>query len=415
MKRTLLLRNMLLAMLALVPAADRAQAKEDIEIPAESIPLEESSSVPTIPVSLFDRSASPWWGSADYLMWFFKAAPVSTPLVTSIPPGMLGAPMLGQLGERVVLGGSDMGLGLHSGGRFTLGRWLDDDQLLGFEGGFLFLANHSVSRSVGTDGQPGSPVLTIPYFDPTFSSEVSTPLSIPGVFAGSATLTSTSRLLGWELNGVANLATTNRFNLALLGGFRYLNLTEDLSFDTSSPFISAPFDVFRTTDEFHTRNDFYGGQFGLRGQLIRGIWSLGGATKLAMGNMHQTVGVNGALFTNDFNGFGAVQGFPGGYFAQPSNIGQQTVNRFAVIPEVNLNFGVQLTRHMRARFGYSFLYVSSVARPGQQIDHVINPTQSPALTGNPGAALVGAARPGLPVASTDFWAQGLNFGLDFTY
>ena len=106
---------------------------------------------------------------------------------------------------------------------------------------------------------------------------------------------------------------------------------------------------------------------------------------------------------------------PGAYFSQPTNIGSQSSNQFAVIPEVNVNFGIKLSPWASVIVGYSFLYVSSVARPGDQIDRVINPTQAPAIGGIPGAALVGPARPTLIVHDTDLWLQGLNLALELRF
>ena len=74
-----------------------------------------------------------------------------------------------------------------------------------------------------------------------------------------------------------------------------------------------------------------------------------------------------------------------------------------------MTVGHQLTRHLRATVGYTFLYWSDVVRPGSQASRVLNPTQLPPN------ALQGPALPVLHFEGTDFWAMGLNFGLDFEY
>ena len=75
--------------------------------------------------------------------------------------------------------------------------------------------------------------------------------------------------------------------------------------------------------------------------------------------------------------------------------------------------GISLRRNLNCRlaatFGYSFLYWSRVERAGDQIDTTVNPTQIP-----PGA-LAGEARPAFPFNTTDFWAQGVRFGLEYNY
>lgn len=96
-----------------------------------------------------------------------------------------------------------------------------------------------------------------------------------------------------------------------------------------------------------------------------------------------------------------------------SNIGSHEQDQFAFVPELGVNIGLQLTRRFKARVGYSFLWVSSVARAGEQIDPVVNVTQFPILSAN--GPLVGPARPSVKFADTDFWAHGLNFGFEVTY
>ena len=113
--------------------------------------------------------------------------------------------------------------------------------------------------------------------------------------------------------------------------------------------------------------------------------------KVALGDMQQQTRINGVLASNDFNGLGPVQTFPGGYFALPTNSGTYTRDRFAVVPEANLSVGYQVNRVISVFAGYSFLYLSNVARPGEQIDRVINPSQGTAFTGTVPAPLVGPA------------------------
>ncbi len=68
-----------------------------------------------------------------------------------------------------------------------------------------------------------------------------------------------------------------------------------------------------------------------------------------------------------------------------------------------------MTSRLRLTVGYTFLYWSQVARAGDQISTVINPSQFP-----PGQ-LSGAPAPQFKLALSDFWAQGVNFGVDFRF
>ena len=103
--------------------------------------------------------------------------------------------------------------------------------------------------------------------------------------------------------------------------------------------------------------------------------------------------------------------FVGGYLAQPTNIGSHTRSVFAVMPEVGLTLGYQITRRISVFAGYTFLYVSNVLRAPGQVNRTINPSGVPAITGDPPGPRPGPAQPSFKFQSSDFWAQGLNVGL----
>ena len=199
----------------------------------------------------------------------------------------------------------------------------------------------------------------------------------------------TNDLQGWEWNALARIGDRENLRFHLISGFRYLNLVERLTLDTASQSITPPADVFRTQDAFDCRNYFYGGQIGGQAEVRWNRVVIRTQAKVALGAMNEVVVTSGRLVTNDFNGFGTTQSFPAGYLAGPTNNGKQSATHFAVIPEVNLNFGYQVTRRVALLVGWSFLYASNVARPGDQIDHTINPSQFPAITGVPSTTLVG--------------------------
>jgi hypothetical protein len=68
------------------------------------------------------------------------------------------------------------------------------------------------------------------------------------------------------------------------------------------------------------------------------------------------------------------------------------------VPEGSLELGFQITPHVSATFGYTFLYWNKVARPGDQVSNVINsPVTSPRIT------------------DATFWAQAISGGLAFRY
>ena len=133
--------------------------------------------------------------------------------------------------------------------------------------------------------------------------------------------------------------------------------------------------------------------------------------KVALGATHEVVDIHGATAITSPGGPTVVT--PAGFLASGSNSGHFTRDRFAVVPELGINVGCQITPHMRAFVGYSFLYWSSVVRPGDQVDVNLSGTQIPTDTRfNP---VAGPARPAVLLRDTDFWAQGINCGLEFRY
>ena len=348
-----------------------------------------------------------FYGSAEYLMWWTKDSPNSVPLVSN---GLLGTP-----GTRVFMGGDDLDLGRRNGVRATVGYWLSDDRAWGVEATGFYLPTVSERQTVFSSGNPGSGGLVVPFFDVTRNAEAFSFLSSAGEFSGTAKQRLDSRLWGAEGNVVMALANPGPWRLDLLGGIRYLNLSEGFSFHTSTPDLPpGPTTVFQTKDVFDTDNDFYGAQVGVRGRYLWGRFTADATVKVALGAMRQHVDIAGAVTTNFFSP-SVVRSFAGGLFAQPTNIGSFRRDVIAVVPEAGLNIGFRLTDWASLVLGYTFLYASNVARPGDQIDRGINPTQSQAISLNNPANLVGPARPSFKFQGSDFWAHGLNAGISLSF
>jgi hypothetical protein len=394
-----------------------------------------------------DAHLSPWagsgggddgkacaWGSVDYLLWWIKDDPLPPFLVltgdpTTNNPGALNA------GGRVVPGTSSVDFGALSGVRVSAGGWLDSDGTLGLEGsGFLLPQQGKTFRAASNAN--GNPVLGLRYIDTP--GNATTPLaedvfqaSVPpgnpfgvGPFAGSVALISNTRLWGTELNAVAGLANSGGFRVQALVGFRYFDLSENLTLQIQAnaidggaiTFLGNSFPApagFVTTDFFSTRNQFYGGQVGFRDEYGLGNFVVGVTGKLALGSNHEVIQVLG---TSTLNMPGAAPTtVPVGQFAGPSNIGRRTHDEFAVMPEVEVKVGYQVTNWLRASIGYDFLYLSRVVRPGSQADLLVNDSRNPVngVFGMPPLDTTAFPRPFFN--RTDFWAQGLTFSLEFRF
>jgi len=68
--------------------------------------------------------------------------------------------------------------------------------------------------------------------------------------------------------------------------------------------------------------------------------------------------------------------------------------------------------------GYDFLYISDVARPGNQIDGGVNLFRTSLVQqANPPIAAPAndPSRPAFSAAQSNFWAQGLNLGAEVRF
>jgi len=133
--------------------------------------------------------------------------------------------------------------------------------------------------------------------------------------------------------------------------------------------------------------------------------------KLALGGTHEVTRVFGT--SSLLARLVLVQTLPGGILALPSNGGRRSDGEFTAVPEVEIKLGYQLGPYLSCTIGYNFLSWSRVVRPGQRIDRALSPAQIPTFAEfDPTQPPV---RP-LPLfTSTDFWVQGLSFGLEFQF
>jgi hypothetical protein len=343
-----------------------------------------------------------WWTNNDH----------TPPLVTTSRPRDQG--ILGAESTEVLFGGA-LERDPYSGGRFTAGYWFGDctSKAIEFSGFFLSQRSSNFDASSAM-----TPVLARPFFNLNQNKPFSEIVASPGISTGNIHITSPGSVWGVESNFRCNICCGCNYYVDLLAGYRYLNLDESLTIMEDvqgGPKAPAPFTNARATgfDSFTTHNQFNGGQVGLETRWTRGRWSLDFTGKVALGDTHQVIDIDGAsrLASPD----GTVTQGTGTLLALPSNIGHFTQDRFSVVPEATLTLGYQVTDHLRTYVGYNVLYWSSVVRPGDQIDPVLDITQLPFVSLPPGIKPTGQNRPMVPFHTTDFWAQGLVLGLEFTY
>lgn len=351
-----------------------------------------------------------YWFNGEYLMWWIKDSPLPFPVVTtSINPGTDTAGALGESSTSVLHGGKDIDLGMFSGIRLAGGAWLDRNGFWGVEGVLFFLECNDAKFVAASNGD-GRPPLYLPAFNTQLQSERALIVADPVAgLAGNVSVISTSELWGAELSAVVNILNNNcNMWIDLLGGFRYLDLDESLELSATTTNLGVGFiDALR--DRFGTSNQFYGGQLGMRVSYGAGPWYVNLTQKLGFGTTHEATTISGGVIES---GIGATTPgtFPGGFYTQPSNIGQHENNHFSVVPELQVKVGYQFTPGLTAYVAYNFLYWSNVFRPGDQIDRNLNLTQSPVFGATDGV-LVGAPNPRPLAIRSDFWTQGISLGL----
>jgi hypothetical protein len=350
------------------------------------------------------------WLGVEGLAWWTKGQPLSVPVLTTGPAsqgtlaGNLGVP-----GTTAIR--SPLDYDVSGGVRISGGAWLDLFDLgnvFGFDASVFWLDRQSAGFGVVDPSGAGNLVINEPLAGANFSTQI----SAPGQATGAAFVSTTSEFGGFDVNFLWNLHRDECWSFTLLGGFRYLWLDETLVVGSNSTFLTTM--TFTDTsgntlvtaptgsgasvlDFFGTRNQFYGGQVGGRFEGRWGRWYLGAVGKVAIGATHETITAWGNTLVTPVNA--APVPLSGGNFVGPTNAGRYWSDHFAVAPEFQINLGYQLTPHIRALVGYNFLFLSSVARPGNQVDNVYD----------------GVTRPAVPMASSTFWAQGLTFSLQFNY
>jgi hypothetical protein len=340
------------------------------------------------------------------LIAWFKGSPTPVPIITD---NYATAP-----GVKVLLGGGSVDTNPNAG--FRIGAAYRIDSRLGIELAGFWVPTRTTSSSVSSTGEPGSTDLLLPFFDVTTGQENVTEISFWPEYRGSAQAKLSNDLGGGELNMTWTMPARDAWRVDLLGGVRFLRLRESYTITTSSPFNPPnPADIWNTTDAFDARNRFYGVQVGGRAAYDKGPWVGSVMGKVALGSMQQRVTVNGYVETNDYTNYGPTQTFAGGYFALPTNSGDHSRNAFAVVPEIALNLGYRLTPQATVYVGYSFLYASSVVRPGEQINRNVNPAQTVSYGNDPPVTPVGAAQPTFNFHSTDFWAQSISIGFAYRF
>jgi Putative beta barrel porin-7 (BBP7) len=444
------------AVLAAEPPSPNATVRPGLRTTTQDVSAAQhgSTAPPYLNESAIDPAVEPLYcsartirlyGGADYLMWWVKGAPLSVPLVSTGPiatthHGLLGPPaengadstVLYGAGHSPAQGGKDIqDFPLFSGGRLTLGLWLDSEQRYAIEGGGFFLARRGAGYQAHGDSN-GNPVLGVPVYNSIpydigpmtiFRGEDSLPFSLPddpsrargaeGVITGGIKISNNLRLWGAEAAGVINFQHSPTWQFSGLVGFRYLDLSETFNLTSDIQGVSGLYanQSGVVSDTFQTRNQFYGGMIGLRMGFNLPRLSADLTVRAALGSTREVQNVWGGFTSINFPNPGFNSG-PEGIFAQPANEGRRSANKFSVVPDAQLKLTYAITSWMQASAGYDFLYFTNVIRPGDQINRELPKGQTFNQANPFGSSTTSPAK---LFQTTDFFAHGWSFGLQFNY
>jgi hypothetical protein len=101
----------------------------------------------------------------------------------------------------------------------------------------------------------------------------------------------------------------------------------------------------------------------------------------------------------------------GGLLALGTNSGRFDDDDFTAVLQIGTNLAYHLTDRLLVRVGYTLFFWPDVFRAGEQIDTLINPNLLPP----PLEPLAGPGRPTARLRDGDFWAQGLNLGVEYRF
>lgn len=352
-----------------------------------------------------------FYAEVELLLRWFKPVCASVSIVTIGNPQASIPGALGQPGTQVLIGGSPphkFEFPMTPGVQFTVGLDRGDGAIgLAVSG---FVMEQAANSQQFTANPNGFPNTYLPYQAPDNSFQA-LPFTIPGVVTGGSVAVGSTKIWGIE-SDLAVPFTLDRGAYALYGTFlvggRYLDLTDRVRITNALRLVADPSAVAVGADQFSTHNRFAGPQVGTTLGLGRGNWSVELTTKFAAGLTHQLRNIEGSPLLSA----SVVSPLlvPGPLLALPSNIGRETARRVTLVPEIGVKSQLALTSWCSVTLGYSLLYWNKVLCPGDQMSPLVNITQLPFR-----GPVRGTLDPKPLFVHTDYFAQGMNFGIEFRY
>jgi hypothetical protein len=362
---------------------------------------------------------------AQYMVWFFANPHDNVPLATTDFFGRSDTFVLGNIGD------AEQDRRTASGGRFSLGYWQIEGNPyipggirdLGAEATFFFIAQRSVDLTNDT-----STTIIRPFLDVNDNRESGFIVAAPGVASGNIVAHAQAEVWGAEANVWKNVyydcpGTTH--STSLMVGFRYLDYDARLNIDSVSlynpdpniapAFLSLAGSTVHVSDSFTAHNHFYGGQIGAMGRCWLGDSkaSIEVAFKLGLGATTEDLNIAGSQVRTLPSGTQITS--TGGLLALPSNIGNQSLTKFAQVPEADFKLSCPLGCHVTLSTGFSALYWSRILRPTQQIDRDLDISQIPNFPPGVLAVPTSLGVPAAPLHQSDLVLLGISFGVEVNW
>ncbi len=414
------LRMLLAAALALSGAGViRAQTPPPSGLyPSTTAPINGALVDPAgVPLVVIGDNASPsvpkMWFDLGWFLGWTNSTPMPHPLLTTSDPadaGILGAPT-----TVLLLGQTRFTYGTFNGIRFSSQGWWNADRTIGSEGTTVWSEQRSINSFFTSNG---SVPLFRPIFDPTIPGETSVTVASPGLLAGDFLLEMRTRFANGDSNLMFNAYRDDTRSVNILVGYRTIYLREELKIiqdefvlaDGAGFFQGAPLlagDSLRIQDRIETVNHLYIGQIGLQWERNSGPVDIILTAKYGIGWSHQRIFFDGRT-TLEPTG----PTVPGGVLVQTSQPYRNQEEHFVVVPNLGARVSVRLARRLRASVSYDLTYASSVARPGNYIDRVVELSQAPS---QPQFTGVQGTRPAFRPQDGSFFMHGFTFGLTWAY
>jgi hypothetical protein len=352
-----------------------------------------------------------FWVTADYLLSWIQSNRLP-PLVTTSPAGtpQAAAGVLGMSTTTTLFGDSRVNGDARSGIRLGAGFLIDPSWPLGVEAGAMMLESQATGFSAASDG---TRILARPFTDATTGLPTSVLIAFPGSSSGSVNvLVRSGNFYEAHLDLTETAIDKGWFRLQSILGYRFYRYDEGLHIgQTINPIGAAfvPGTQLSAVDDFVAKNEFHGCDLGFRAQFPWQSVTMDLLGKVAVGNLHRVVSINGSTVTTVPGNAPVTQ--QGGVLALSSNIGTFSKNDFTIFPELGINLSWQVRPNLRLRGGYSALILTDAVRAAGQVDTTLNPNLFPSAV--PGQA--GANRPAFILNRQDVIIHNLSAGLEFRF